>query len=401
MNFINVIKPTHLCNLACRYCYNEDERNPIMTLITLEKVIKETFDYVETVGGFTGVEFIWHGGEPFFVGIDFYNYVVLYQKKHNKGINYINTIQTNGTLINNKWIKFIKDNDFIISLSIDGDKNSHDLNRIYKNGKGSFDKVMKGAKKLKQNGINFGSVLVVNKINQNDVEELYRFFVKEQIVFNIIPLVKSGRANDNFQDLGLDADEYFEPWRKVYDLWFDANDKEYIQVSDFVRKTQSIIAGRAADCIGMSQCGNANCSTDPLGDIYPCASLSGHNDLKYGNINQHTLYELFNIPVAYNWRNRPINQDCSVCQWQHVCHGGCQSRSYKFYAGDYRTKDYYCPSLKKMYEHIKNRLLERDIISATPYTNHMDDGLGETKAYLRDYLSLDKVRNRIPVIQLY
>lgn len=65
MNFINVIKPTHLCNLSCRYCYNEDERKPIMSINTLEKVIKETFTYVEIVGGFTGVEFIWHGGGTF------------------------------------------------------------------------------------------------------------------------------------------------------------------------------------------------------------------------------------------------------------------------------------------------------------------------------------------------
>ncbi|NHB86896.1 dynobactin maturation radical SAM/SPASM protein DynA [Photorhabdus tasmaniensis] len=400
MNFINVIKPTHLCNLACSYCYNEDERRPVMNLTTLENVIKETFDYVRTVGGFTGVEFIWHGGEPFFVGIDFYNYAVLFQKKYCKEINYINTIQTNGTLISNKWIDFIKKNDFIISLSVDGDKDNHDKNRVYKNGKGSFDNVMKGIKKLRAANINFGSVIVINKENMNRTEELYKFFVSERIVFNIIPLIKSGRANDAYNDLGLDADEFFEPWKKVYDLWFDADDENYIHVSDFVRKTQSIIAGRAADCIGMSQCGNANCSTDPLGDIYPCASLSGHNDLKYGNINYKSLYELFNSKVAFNWRNRPINEECAKCKWQHVCHGGCQSRSYKFYSGAYYQRDYYCPSLKKMYAHIGKRILEKNIIPAEPYSNHMDDGLGETKAYLKNYLGLNEKGTTIPVIQL-
>lgn len=402
MNFINVIKPTHLCNLSCRYCYNEDERKPIMSINTLEKVIKETFTYVEIVGGFTGVEFIWHGGEPFFVGLDFYQEVIKFQKKYCNGISYVNTIQTNGTLINNKWMDFIDKHDFAISLSIDGDKNTHDANRVYKNGKGSFSNVMKGAKKLKEAGITFGSVLVVSKANKNQVEDLYKFFVQEEIGFNIIPLIKSGRANDNYKDLGLDADEFSEPWIKVYDLWFDAGDDDYIQVSDFVRKTQAIIAGRAADCMGMSQCGNANCTTDPLGYIYPCASLSGHDDLIYGNINEQPLLNLFNSKIAYEWRNRPINDDCTECKWQHVCHGGCQSRSYKFYSGNYRLKDYYCPSLKRMYEHVELRLQEKGILPSAPFTNHMDDGLGGTKAYLNDYLDFHKSKKGIiiPVNQI-
>nr|WP_275382279.1 hypothetical protein [Xenorhabdus bovienii] len=45
MQLVNIIKPTHRCNLACKYCYNEDIRNPVMTIEVLEKTIKDTFDY--------------------------------------------------------------------------------------------------------------------------------------------------------------------------------------------------------------------------------------------------------------------------------------------------------------------------------------------------------------------
>lgn len=107
MNFINVIKPTHVCNLACTYCYNEDVRNSIMSIKTLRKLIYENFSYVHNMGAFSGIEFIWHGGKPFIAGLDFYEAAVRFQKEFSQGLNYINTIQTNATLFTNKWLKFI------------------------------------------------------------------------------------------------------------------------------------------------------------------------------------------------------------------------------------------------------------------------------------------------------
>ena len=72
MLFVNVIKPTHRCNLACKYCYNEDVRKPIMTLNILEKTILKTFYYTKKVKEFTSIDFIWHGGEPMLASLDFY-----------------------------------------------------------------------------------------------------------------------------------------------------------------------------------------------------------------------------------------------------------------------------------------------------------------------------------------
>ncbi|WP_413735918.1 SPASM domain-containing protein [Sodalis sp. RH21] len=207
-------------------------------------------------------------------------------------------------------------------------------------------------------------------------------------------MTKSGSAVTSYEDLGLDAAEYADSWIKLYDRWFDAAGDNYIYISDFVRKTQAIMAGRASDCIGMSQCGNANCSTDPLGDIYPCASLSGHPDLKFGNINQNSLLEILNVTKAKAWRTRKIDENCSICKWQHVCHGGCQSRSYNFFSGNYNVRDYYCPSLYKAYEHIEQKLNSKGIAARTPFLDHMNDGLRNTSVYLHSKINQD---NKIDV----
>jgi len=65
MRFLSVVKPTHICNLACAYCYNDDVRDPIMKPETLDRVISQSIQYTSKLpSAYDTVEFLWHGGEP-------------------------------------------------------------------------------------------------------------------------------------------------------------------------------------------------------------------------------------------------------------------------------------------------------------------------------------------------
>lgn len=396
MNLINIIKPTHICNLACTYCYNDDVRDPVMKPETLERAIDQTFAYAKSNDAFTGAEFIWHGGEPMVPGLRFYEQVVDLQSRYSRGMTFSNTIQTNGILINSKWVEFFKVHNFSVSISIDGPKHLHDAHRVDGRGNGSFDRVMKAIAMVREAGLKHGCALVVSKANKDHVEEIYNFMVGARLPFNVIPMNKSGSARENYTDLGLDSDEYAPMWIKLYDLWFNTSGEEYVYVSDFVRKTKAILNGRPMDCVGLSQCGNFNFSTDPVGDIYPCASLSGHNDLVFGNVMNSDLEQIMNVEAATRYRTRSVDPHCSDCKWQHVCHGGCPARSYKFFNGDYDQRDYYCPSLYAMYEHVEKTLKSKGLDAGTPHPAHMDDLLGGTQAYI-DPASI-KRRIKLPVV---
>ncbi|TKV10779.1 radical SAM protein [Citrobacter sp. wls619] len=99
MKLINVIKPTHVCNLSCSYCYNDDERRPFMDIDTLEKVIEQTFSLARFIGKYKSVEFIWHGGEPLLAPLSFYERAIAFQEEYADKIPYSNIVQTNGTII--------------------------------------------------------------------------------------------------------------------------------------------------------------------------------------------------------------------------------------------------------------------------------------------------------------
>jgi uncharacterized protein len=113
-----------LCNLRCRYCYYLEkqalypsEEALIMNDDILEKYIIQHIEATtEEI-----VFFSWHGGEPLLAGIDFFRKVVSLQKKHKPSeVKIVNGVQTNGTLIDNKWAWFFAENNFIVGISIDG-----------------------------------------------------------------------------------------------------------------------------------------------------------------------------------------------------------------------------------------------------------------------------------------
>ncbi len=87
------------------------------------------------------VEFVWQGGEPTLLGIDFFNHVVELQKQFAKDKVITNSLQTNGTLLDDEWCRFLKQHKFIVGISLDGPKEIHDRYRKDRKGLGTPEQV--------------------------------------------------------------------------------------------------------------------------------------------------------------------------------------------------------------------------------------------------------------------
>lgn len=378
--FTVVIKPTHICNLSCSYCFNDDVRNSIMDFRTLSNAIKQAFEYAKVIK-FPDVLFIWHGGEPTVAGLDFYYEVVRLQKDLAKEINYSNIIQTNGILINGDWVEFVKESNFQLSISIDGNEVHNDKYRVDVNGKGSFLKIIRAMDLLTANRIQFGGCLTLHKGNISDAKEIYSFLAERKLGFHIVPLMKSGSARERYDEVGLSEDEYADAWIAMYDCWLDAV-PTYTYVADFAQRTEAVLRGEPTGCWTSSNCCDTNVSVDPEGKVFSCASVSATAGALYGNVNQDSFETLFASRNALFWRTRQHAEQCTSCKWFHVCHGGCMARSYKFF-GDIDVPDYYCNSLFRIYEHIEKRLAEKGIPIPPPSSNHICSQLpSDTRAKL-------------------
>ncbi len=163
-----MVKPTgSLCNLNCTYCYYLSKQellgkpeSGVISDDTLETFIRQYFEgqnHKEVV-------FSWQGGEPTLLGLDFFRKVVRLEKKYCPShVRCENDLQTNGTLLDDDWCRFLRDENFLVGLSIDGPKHLHDLHRKDKEGKGSFDRVFRAAKLLKKHKVNFATLSCVNR----------------------------------------------------------------------------------------------------------------------------------------------------------------------------------------------------------------------------------------------
>ena len=175
-----MLKPVgSVCNLACEYCYYlekskfyPDVKNHIMTDQILEKFIKEYME-CQTM---QEVLFTWHGGETLMRPISFYKKALELQRKYAGGRQIDNCIQTNGTLLNDEWCQFFKENNFLVGVSIDGPQEFHDEYRRNRQGLPSFYKVMKGIELLKKHGVEYNAMAVVNDYNVDYPLEFYNFF---------------------------------------------------------------------------------------------------------------------------------------------------------------------------------------------------------------------------------
>ncbi|MBI4032588.1 radical SAM protein [Candidatus Berkelbacteria bacterium] len=377
MIFTAVVKPTHLCNLACTYCYNDDVRDPVMTPATLDRVVGQVFTYVRDHTPDRLASFIWHGGEPMVARLEYYERAVALQREYSGDIRYNNSIQTNGTLIDDAWLAFFRREQFTVSISIDGPAHLHDRFRVDRRGRGSFARVIDAIDRVRAAEVPLGICVVISRANIDQVDEIYDLLAERKLRFNIIPLNRSGGAREHYNDVGLGAEEYATAWIRMFDRWFEA-ESDYVYCSDFVFKTRAILAGRPADCIGLAQCSDTNISIDPVGDVFACATLSGIAENRYGNVVESDLGAIMTSPVALDHRHRQTDPQCATCRWQHVCHGGCLARAYKFH-GSHHRRDYYCPSLFRIYEHIAMRLSER--LDLGPHISALPPAPLETAAH--------------------
>ena len=121
------------------------------------------------------VTFVWQGGEPTLLGLDYFKRSVELQKKYSNGKIIENAFQTNGTLLNDEWCRFFADNKILVGISIDGEEHNHDHFRRTNSGGPTFKSVMKGIELLHRHKAEFNTLSCVNSYNVNFASETYRF----------------------------------------------------------------------------------------------------------------------------------------------------------------------------------------------------------------------------------
>lgn len=300
------------------------------------------------------------------MGLDFFKEVrEIQQFYEKKGNSFSNGIQTNGILISENILEFIKrEKDFYLGISLDGPREINDKTRIYPDGSGSFDNIIYGIQLNKKFGLGGGVICVINSQNINHPEELYNFFKEQNINVKFNPLIKSGKANKNIKELGISPTDYgnflLEMW-EIYNSNAIKAKKPLIDIDPFVDVLGNMATNRPLGCNYSVSCRDNFISIGPLGDIYPCGRFDGVKKFWMGNVKENSIEEALDSDVNKNLKKRSLENvsGCKTCNFGKVCNSGCMHNAYS--NGDINGKDPYCSSYLKLFNKMSDVLEEEGV----------------------------------------
>lgn len=368
------------CNIDCSYCYYlekerfyPEEKRFRMSDALLEHYVRDLIAAQADAGG-REVAFAWQGGEPTLLGVEFFERAVALQRKYARpGLPITNAIQTNGTLLDDEWGRFLSREKFLVGISVDGPRRIHDRYRRDRAGRGTFDKVMLGLDVLRRYGIAFNVLCTVHRENAIKGKEVYAFLKTlgtQHIQF--IPIVeRRSRSGALAAAPQIDAnpENLVSEWSvspraygkflcEVFDAWYRKDIGHYFV--QFFEDQVGMWMGRPASlCVFAETCGTG-LAMEHNGDVYTCDHYV-YPQYLVGNIGQTDLGDLANSAKVRQFgqdKKERLTAQCRRCQFRFACNGGCPKHRILLSADGEPGHNYFCESNMTFFRHAGSRLRE-------------------------------------------
>lgn len=341
-----LIKPaSSLCNLSCEYCFYRDvaaHREQlgfgVMTHDTAEALIQKALEFADG----EPVAFAFQGGEPTLAGLPFFRQFVGGVKRLNqKNSPIFFSIQTNGTIIDDKWAAFFAKNRFLVGLSLDGDLAGNQF-RKNPSGQNTFYKILNAAEILKKHRVEFNILTVLTGYCAENGERIYRYFRSKG--FRYLQFIPCLRPFDSTEQsaLYMTNDQYADFLIKVFNLYVkDYVRGQYISVRQFDNWVRLYLGQPTEQCGILGHCMH-QFVIESNGNVYPCDFYCTDTYL-LGNIKESGFAAMAESATAQNFikESIPVPQRCHECKVYPMCRGGGCKRT--------QLSEDYCAAYQKFF----------------------------------------------------
>ena len=377
-----------ICNLNCSYCFYLEKkalyprksahRDFRMSDTVLENYVRQ---YIAQQNA-SEIHFAWQGGEPTLMGLDFFRRVVALQQQYKGGKTIHNALQTNGSLLTDEWCAFLREQEFLVGLSIDGPADLHDCYRKDKAGRPTHARTMEAWKRLKAHDVEVNTLTVVHRRNAAKALEVYEFLkAKGSRVMQFIPLVERTGPPDAISANGAEPlsgpPDPLKPrpdpaapvttWSvlpedfgaflcRIFDYWVRCDvGRVFVTMFDWQLSIHMDLGSPV--CIFADTCGRTP-AMEHNGDIYACDHYVYPEFLR-GNIARDTLAELAEGPQQQRFgeaKRDTLPAYCRRCEVLKYCRGECPKHRFMTTPDGEPGLQYLCPSYKRFFNHIKPQL---------------------------------------------
>jgi len=394
-----------LCNLDCGYCFYLEKENafPPRERFRMSDDVLDAYvqRYIAAAQLAPEVEFTWQGGEPTLLGLEFFERAVALQRKYAQGKPIRNTLQTNGTLLDDEWGEFLKRERFLVGVSLDGPRALNDVARPDKRGRSSYDATVLGLAALARHGVDFNVLVTVSSANVHQPLEIYRHLkelgagfiqfnpVVERVAqpadtviglhFAAPPSLSAAVASKarptlkapvtvNVSSHTVSAVAYGTFLSVVFDEWI-RHDVGNVHVMNLEWALASWCQLPAGACIFSPRCGKA-AIVEHDGSVYSCDHFM-YPEYRLGNLMVDDLPGMMSSQAQTDFGNAKetsLPGECLRCEFRFACHGECPKNRFIDSADGEPGLNYLCAGYKAYFRHI------------TPAMNAMARLLGQGRA---------------------
>jgi len=318
-----VVKLSKYCNLRCSYCYEFEELGDKrrMSLDGLRAFFEHVADAVGRYGR-RRIDFIWHGGEPFLIPLEYYLAIGELQREViGERVEVLNLVQTNLTVLTDRHLEFLQQKRFFsewigVSFDVYGDQRVDVLGRL------RTETVLANIQRLRDAGVAFGAITVLARNTLPHIAAIYRFFDSLGISFRILPFYKSA-FESQVQAHALDYAEIVDALTAVFDAWLASPTATRVfPVDDYLAYALAALAGGDKRFYDPAT-GETVFLIDTDGATYGVADTYAPGRA-YGNVFAQDFGELLSSPVraqAVADAKARTEKHCKRCPYHGYCPG--------------------------------------------------------------------------------
>lgn len=358
-----MLKPASgLCNLRCKYCFYADEAANretasygMMSEDTLEQILKRTLAFAEG-----SCAIVFQGGEPTLAGLDFFRRAIELEKRWNiHQVPIHHSIQTNGTLLDRDWAAFFKEHNFLVGLSLDGNRRVHDANRLDAKGEGTFSQVTRAMELLKEFNVEFNVLTVVTRQTVPQIKQIYQFFARAGVEYQqYIPCLDPLEEEPGRQSYSLDEALYLKFLKDLFDCWYPEAKQGKLRYVRYFVGLMNLLAGNPPGVCEMNGVCSRQYVVEADGSVYPC-DFYMLDQWRLGNLTTDSFEQLENkrTELAFIEGSRVYPQQCRSCKWAALCRGGCR-RDRLVGENGKLGPNRYCSAFQEFFAYAAPRLME-------------------------------------------
>lgn len=324
-----MLKPaSSLCNLRCRYCFYADiaDLRDVRSygIMPAEKVHTMLRNLQTQLTRGDSVHFAFQGGEPTIAGLPWFREFVQTVSGWDPGIQVSYALQTNATLLDEDWCRFLAEHRFLVGVSLDLLPQCHDDARLDAGGEGTYQRCLQSLALLNRFGVEYNVLCTLTRQVARHPQKVWKTLKELDIRYVQFTPCLDALDAPGANPYALTPQRFAQFYTQLFPLWLeDFRKGQYRSVKLFDDVVNLMAYGVPTACGIQGHC-QPQLVVEADGSVFPC-DFYCLDEYRIGNILEDSLENLLLAAQKSPAQKRDaLPELCGSCPYKSFCGGGCK-----------------------------------------------------------------------------